>query len=143
MSRVTLLENENESLRYKIDDLEQYGRRSLVRVSGLPELQGEDTTKLVCKLFKDIDPDFCVNDVERSHRNGPRKTVPVSQDTNDQSDTQSASVSNGSENTEATVPEAEGNAQGPDESSELPRRNSSPRQIMVRLKKPRSLFRLL
>lgn len=41
------LEEENGKLSLQIDELEQYGRRPLVRVSGIPETNGEDTTRMI------------------------------------------------------------------------------------------------
>ena len=61
---------ENSRLRDKIDELEQYGRRSLTRVSGTPETPNESTNEVICKLFSEIDSNFNVNELERSHRNG-------------------------------------------------------------------------
>lgn len=42
---VNLLRQENENLRLQLDELEQYGRRSLIRVSGIPETPEESTTE--------------------------------------------------------------------------------------------------
>ena len=51
--------------------VEQYGRRSLVRISGIPEPEGEcDTTDLVRKIISDIDPNYREEDVIISHRVG-------------------------------------------------------------------------
>jgi hypothetical protein len=65
------LKYENRKLREDLDSVEQYGRRSLIRISGIPELEGEgDTTDLVRKMISDIDPNYREEDVIRSHRVG-------------------------------------------------------------------------
>ena len=40
VDRISQLESDNRKLRYDLDELEQYGRRSLIRVSGIPESEG-------------------------------------------------------------------------------------------------------
>lgn len=65
------LKYENRKLRDDLDSVEQYGRRSLMRISGIPEPEGEgDTTDLVRKIISDIDPKYREEDVIRSHRVG-------------------------------------------------------------------------
>jgi hypothetical protein len=45
----------NRKLKNEVDALEQYGRRSLIRISGIPEPTEErDTTEKVCKIISDI-----------------------------------------------------------------------------------------
>jgi hypothetical protein len=52
-------------------NLEQYGRRSLIRISGIPEPVGEvDTTETVRNLISEIDPEYKPTDVIRSHKVG-------------------------------------------------------------------------
>ena len=137
-----LLQNENRRLKYKLDDLEQYGRRSLVRVSGITEKPGEDTTKLVCKLFAEIDPEFSDSEVERSHRNGPpppSPAPPAAQQPDVNADDQ-PSLPQASANVE-TVPEPPGAAElsTSNESTVQPK----PRQIMVRVTNPSVKLRIL
>jgi hypothetical protein len=58
-------------LREDLDSVEQYGRRSLIRISGIPEPEGErDITDLVRKIISAIDPNYREEDVIRSHRVG-------------------------------------------------------------------------
>jgi hypothetical protein len=58
-------------LREDLDTVEQYGRRSLIRISGIPEPEGErDITDLVRKIISAIDPNYREEDVIRSHRVG-------------------------------------------------------------------------
>ena len=65
------LKYENRKLREDLDTVEQYGRRSLIRISGIPEPEGErDITDLVRKIISAIDPNYREEDVIRSHRVG-------------------------------------------------------------------------
>jgi hypothetical protein len=58
-------------IQFTLDNLEQYGRRSLIRISGIPEPVGEvDTTETVHNLISEIDPEYKPTDVIRSHRVG-------------------------------------------------------------------------
>jgi len=41
------LKNENEEMKLKIYELEQFSRRPLVRFNGIPETASENTTQLV------------------------------------------------------------------------------------------------
>jgi hypothetical protein len=76
------LKHENFKLRYQIDDLEQYGRRPLIRVSGIPETPGENTTVTTVKILQatvKAGIDLSVNDIKTSHRVGkqnPQKPAP-------------------------------------------------------------------
>jgi len=71
VEKINDLEKVNRQLTNDLDNLEQYGRRSLIRISGIPEPVGEvDTTETVCKLISDIDPAYKPTDVLRSHRVG-------------------------------------------------------------------------
>ncbi|CAC5407626.1 unnamed protein product [Mytilus coruscus] len=46
-------------IREDVDAVEQYGRRSLIRISGVPEPNDErNTTEVVRKIISDIDPEF-------------------------------------------------------------------------------------
>lgn len=144
-AELQLLRNENQKLKYKLDDLEQYGRRSLMRVSGIPEVPGEDTTELVCKLFAEIDPNFNNNDVDRSHRNGPAPPAPATPADNQQSE----SLTDGSD---SQLQEAEGRdmetveSTGDEtEASNVPvsTQKPKPRQIMVRVTNPSVKLRIL
>lgn len=70
---IVSLKAENEKLRDSIDGLEQYGRRSLIRVTGINETdppQSEDTVAKVVNVLKKIDNEFQIHEVERAHRIG-------------------------------------------------------------------------
>ena len=69
--RISKLERENNELMANLDSLEQYGRRSLIRVAGISEGgSDEDTNTIVQTIISDIDPELSPNDIERSHRFG-------------------------------------------------------------------------
>jgi hypothetical protein len=44
-TEINALRTENNDLRKQLDQLEQYGRRPLIRFSGIPETVGEDNKK--------------------------------------------------------------------------------------------------
>ena len=52
------------------DDLEQYSRRSCLRISGIPENVSEDTTQIVLDLADRCGTNIGVDDIDRSHRVG-------------------------------------------------------------------------
>ena len=60
----------------KVDDLEQYSRRSCLRISGIKETDGESTDDLVLELAARIDVNVVPSDIHRSHRVGTRKSAP-------------------------------------------------------------------
>jgi hypothetical protein len=71
IEKVNVLEKVNRQLTNDLDNLEQYGNRNLIRISGIPEAVGEvDTTETVRNLISEIDPEYKSTDVIRSHRVG-------------------------------------------------------------------------
>jgi hypothetical protein len=61
----------NRQLKNDLDNLEKYGRRNLIRFSGIHEPVDEvDTTETVCKLISEIEPEYKPTDVIRSHKVG-------------------------------------------------------------------------
>lgn len=71
------LSNENEQLKNRIsqleqslDDAEQYSRRNCVRLSNIPEMDSEDTDRLVLKVAETMNIDVSLRDIDRSHRIG-------------------------------------------------------------------------
>lgn len=71
---VNLLRQENENLRLQLDELEQYGRRSLIRVSGIPETPEESTTEKLLEVTSSVGVALTSSDIVTSHRVGdPRK----------------------------------------------------------------------
>ena len=57
ITNIDNLEKGNSKLKNEVDALEQYGRRSLIIISGILEPAEEgDTTEKVRKIISDIDP---------------------------------------------------------------------------------------
>ena len=57
-----------------IDDLEQYSRRSCLRIGGYKERDNENTDEIVLKIAKGLKADVKIEDLDRSHRVGrPRE----------------------------------------------------------------------
>ena len=52
----------------KVDDLEQHSRKSCIRISGVPQSNEEDTTKIVCDIASKLDVKVEPNDISVSHR---------------------------------------------------------------------------
>lgn len=69
-TKISKLEEENGKLFLQIDELEQYGRRPLVRVSGIPETNGEDTTRMILDASNKAGVPLQPDDVIVSHRVG-------------------------------------------------------------------------
>ena len=70
IDEIDTLKKENAQLRDEVDSLEQYGRRELMRFSGIVENRMENTTTIVTDIVKSIDKDYQDGDVIRSHRVG-------------------------------------------------------------------------
>lgn len=69
------LKEENETLRERIhnletrvEDLEQYSRRTCLKVSGVPEDKEEDTDKIILNIANDIGVNLKPEEINRSHR---------------------------------------------------------------------------
>lgn len=60
-------------LQDKVDELEQYGRRTSIRISNIPELPGEDTDSIAKKIGHEIGVPLDDVTIERSHRVGRRE----------------------------------------------------------------------
>jgi hypothetical protein len=67
-----LREKETEMclLKEKVDDLEQYSRRSCLRFNNIPEKQGEDTEDIVRAVAEAVGVTLPPEAVDRSHRIG-------------------------------------------------------------------------
>ena len=67
IEKINVLEKVNRQLTNDLDNLEQYGRRSLIRKSVIHEPVDEvDTTETVRNLISEIDPEYKPTDVIRS-----------------------------------------------------------------------------
>ena len=65
-----MLKKELKDVSVRNDDLEQYSRRSCLRISGIPEKVSEDTTQIVLDLADRCGTNIGVDDIDRSHRVG-------------------------------------------------------------------------
>ena len=83
--KVKHLEAENEKLKksvnltlFKLDALEQYGRRENLRIYGLPESNStnDDGEEAVLKIAKVLNIDLNSNDIQRAHRMGRPSSKP-------------------------------------------------------------------
>ena len=66
---------------YKIDDLEQYGRRENMRIHGIPESidsVDDDDEKVILKMAKDLNIKLKDNDIQRAHQLGRKRINPNS-----------------------------------------------------------------
>lgn len=61
-----------QELQLKIDDLEQYSRRSCVRISGVSETDSENVNAIVMDLANRIHADVTPRDIDRTHRVGAK-----------------------------------------------------------------------
>ena len=60
-------------LSQEVDDLEQYTRRTNVRIYGVAEQPEENTDNLAVDFFKsELNVDVALNDINRSHRVGKK-----------------------------------------------------------------------
>ena len=65
-----------EQLEQAVDNLEQYSRRSSVRITGIVEHKdGEQIDKIITDLFNDMDMPLKMDHINRAHRIGPRKSA--------------------------------------------------------------------
>ena len=64
------LQTELKQIAIQNDDLEQYSRRSCLRISGVAENNNEDVSKLVLDLAVRIGADIRPEDIDRTHRVG-------------------------------------------------------------------------
>jgi hypothetical protein len=69
-AKITKLETVNNDLHLQLDDLEQYGRRPLVRISGIPETPEENTTDLILDVTTKAGISLTHDDIIVSHRVG-------------------------------------------------------------------------
>lgn len=63
-----------QSIKYKLDQYEQYSRRSNLRFFGIPEAEKEDTDKVILDILQNkMDITLSILDLERTHRVGKKK----------------------------------------------------------------------
>ena len=78
---VNCLKTENERLKqvinltlYKVDEIEQYGRRENIRIHGIKEslTKEDDGETIINEMSKDLNIELTLNDIQRAHRLGRR-----------------------------------------------------------------------
>jgi len=75
--KINSLNTRVEELEASVDTLEQYSRRNSLRISGVPEEPYEDTGEVFLKLINSrtqIHPALTINEIDRIHRVGAKKT---------------------------------------------------------------------
>ena len=71
------LEHKYDDLIDNLDEQEQYSRRNYLIVFGVPEKRDEDTTKVICDIFKtNLKIEVQPTEIDRSHRLGPKPENP-------------------------------------------------------------------
>lgn len=75
--RVDLIEKELKEARRETNDLEQYGRRSMVEISGVPQTPEENTENIVLQISKHMKLDITHEDIEASHRISTRENASI------------------------------------------------------------------
>lgn len=73
-------EDLNKSLsaaRSEINDLEQYGRRMMLKISGVPKINDEDTDQIVLQLAKNLGVQLADTDLDISHRTSNHADAPI------------------------------------------------------------------
>ena len=69
-----------QSLNEQIDglnSLEQYGRKQMVDIVGIPRFDIEDTDKIVLAISEKFNMDLCLDDIEISHRVSNHDKAPI------------------------------------------------------------------
>ena len=68
-----LMDDDITSLFNKAERQEQYSRRHILEVKGVPTRRGENTNEEVCNIFRAMGVPISRQDICRSHRNGKRR----------------------------------------------------------------------
>ncbi|KAL8611830.1 hypothetical protein ACOMHN_041292 [Nucella lapillus] len=61
-------------LQDRFDELEQYGRRNSIRITSVPEAQGESTEEVVKTIFKAVYVQITDDMIDRTHRVGRKSS---------------------------------------------------------------------
>ena len=71
-----VLKKDLQSVKLKADSNEQKSRSACLLIHRIEEKDGEDTDKLVLDVVNDkVGVSLCIEDIERSHRTGPKRPV--------------------------------------------------------------------
>uniref|UniRef100_A0A8D9B0F7 FP protein C-terminal domain-containing protein n=1 Tax=Cacopsylla melanoneura TaxID=428564 RepID=A0A8D9B0F7_9HEMI len=67
--KIKKLEDENRTLKWKMNEMEQYSRRSNVQINNIPPVANEDIGKILCEMGKKIGVNLDYNvDIQAAHR---------------------------------------------------------------------------
>ena len=69
-SDLAKVQKELKKVIVKTDDLEQYSRRSCLRIAGIKETSNEDVTQKVMNLAQSVAAPITLQDIDRAHRVG-------------------------------------------------------------------------
>ena len=75
--KVKVLEFTIEAQGHALNDLEQYGRKEMIEIMGIPQIQGENTDNLIFDIGKKLDLKLDENDIEISHRLSSHYYAPI------------------------------------------------------------------
>ena len=71
---INVLEKDRNLLKEKLEDQQQYTRRNMLLIHGIPEEKNESTDEKAIKVFSDIGVALNNHDINRSHRIGSVKS---------------------------------------------------------------------
>ena len=74
---IKALRLDQEKQKYALNDLEQFGRRECVEISGVPPQDGEDVEAITIAIGKEIGVDVGKNDITACHRIKKAKGDPI------------------------------------------------------------------
>ena len=75
-NQVTELKSTCDKLMTAQDEAEQYSRRNCLRISGIPELEGESTDDIMIAIASECNTTLDMNEIDRSHRLGKPRSHP-------------------------------------------------------------------
>lgn len=87
-------EKDIDELKARNDELEQYSRRSCLRIAGIPETRQEDVPNIVLNLANRVGADIRPEDIDRAHRVGRMQAVNTGSEQNGNTDGNGARRSN-------------------------------------------------
>lgn len=70
-------ENSLDEFHFALNDLEQYGRKEMMNISGVPRLNNEDTDKIVMNIASKVGVDLKLEHIGASHRTSQNPTAPI------------------------------------------------------------------
>ncbi|KAH3785507.1 hypothetical protein DPMN_163598 [Dreissena polymorpha] len=72
---IAKLNSKLADLETEVDNNNQYSRRHCVLISNIDEKQDESTDEIILNIAKDSGCSININDIDRSHRNGPKNSA--------------------------------------------------------------------